>query len=91
MFHITDKTEGYILQMVPLFIACFSIICITLLCPQRWLIVLLELPIWIVLFWWWHMQEVYARSLEFRRENGALGTYKREFEIESEYDNRRHQ
>lgn len=66
MFHITDKTEGYILQMVPLFIACFSMICITLLCPQRWLIVLLELPIWIVLFWWWHMQEVYARSPEFR-------------------------
>lgn len=87
MFHITDKLEGYILQMVPLFIACFSIICITLLCPQRWLIVLLELPIWIVLFWWWHMQEVYARSPEFRRED----TYKRGSETDIEYDDRRHQ
>lgn len=68
MLRISDKTQGYLLQMVPLAIACFSIICITLLCPYKWLMVVLQCPIWLIIFWWWHMQEVYFRELPFRRD-----------------------
>lgn len=64
---ISDSTYRYLLQMVPVMLACFAITCLIVLCPSKWVAVVLTAPIWAIIFWWWHMQEYFWRDPEFRR------------------------
>lgn len=42
---------------VPVFIAMFCIIVFTALSPWRWVTILLQIPVWIILLWWMYAKE----------------------------------
>ena len=47
--------ERFLLAVMPLIIAMFCVTVISLLCDNRWIQVLLEIPVWASLTWWMWM------------------------------------
>lgn len=59
------KIIEFVYMTLPVMITCFFVVVLTAICEQRWLIIVLQLPAWIVLLWWLYMtKEIYNGLLE---------------------------
>lgn len=44
--------ERFILSVMPVLMAAFCILVISLFCPDKWIQILMEIPVWIAVIWW---------------------------------------
>jgi hypothetical protein len=47
--------ERFILAVMPLILAAFCILAISIICENRWVLVLLQIPVWVAVIWWMWM------------------------------------
>lgn len=48
----SEYVKEVVFTMLPALIGCFFSIVVTLVCDQRWLAALLQLPVWGAVVWW---------------------------------------
>ena len=47
-----EDTKVFIFTTLPVMIACFFTVALTLICTARWLTALVQIPVWGALIWW---------------------------------------
>ena len=47
-----DDTRIFLFTALPVMIACFFTIALTLICEVRWITALVQIPVWGALVWW---------------------------------------
>lgn len=52
------------LTALPIVLAGFLIICLTLICPWRWVTALVQIPVWVALVWWQYAIREYYNLLD---------------------------
>lgn len=50
-----DSFKQYLFAVMPILITAFFIISLTLICEDRLIIALIQLPAWLSLVWWLYM------------------------------------
>ena len=58
------ETRQFIFTALPVMIACFFTIALTLICPWRWVTALVQIPVWGALIWWVYALKNYYDLLE---------------------------
>lgn len=61
---MNDDTEIFIFTALPIIIAAFFTIALTLICDSRWITALVQVPVWIALVWWVYALRSYYLTLD---------------------------
>ncbi len=51
--------KKFIFDVMPILVAMFCIVTVTLLSPLKWVTALIQLPVWFGLIWWLYVKEEY--------------------------------
>ena len=51
--------KKFIFDVMPILVAMFCIVTVTLLSPLRWVTAIIQMPVWIGLIWWLYVKEEY--------------------------------
>lgn len=49
---MNDETRTFLFTALPVMIAAFFTIALTLICEARWVTALVQIPVWGALIWW---------------------------------------
>lgn len=49
------ETKQYIFAVMPILVMAFFVISLTLLCDNKWIVAIVQIPAWIALVWWLYM------------------------------------
>lgn len=58
-----DDTRIFLFTAMPVIIACFFTVSLTLICEVRWITALVQIPVWGALVWWVYALKNYYNDL----------------------------
>ena len=61
---MNEETRTFLFTALPVMIAAFFTIALTLICPTRWITALVQIPVWGALIWWVYALKNYYDLLE---------------------------
>ena len=61
---MNEDTRNFIFTALPIMIACFFTIAITLICDNKWITALVQIPVWGALVWWVYALRSYFDLLD---------------------------
>ena len=59
-----DETKSFLFTAMPVIIAAFFTIALTLICPWTWVTALVQIPVWAALIWWTYALRNYYNLLD---------------------------
>ena len=60
---MNDDLRTFLFTAMPVMIACFFTIALTLICTTRWVTALVQIPVWGALLWWVYALKNYYSDL----------------------------
>lgn len=61
---MNEDTKTFIFSALPVVIAAFFTIAITLICDSKWITALVQVPVWLAIIWWVYALRDYYNILD---------------------------
>ena len=61
---MNEDTKTFIFSALPVVIAAFFTIAITLICDSKWITALVQVPVWLAIIWWVYALRGYYNILD---------------------------